>query len=396
MGLRLGLTLLGLILLRPLLLLGLLHALLRLLLCRSLLLGALLRRIGWTRLLLLLWLGLPRLLRLLSALGLLTGLRLLNLALRFLPRLRLLCLALRLRPRLRPLRLLRLPLLLLRRRSVLLRCAVAWLGGRLPLIALPLFVLRKHGYRRSEKQEDGGRTRYSCEFHDVGSCRLLRRHADHQVSRAPAKRRLACAVQSSQSIQMRTFLPIAMVGIIFSVAGMAQVPEPSRWQIKLRFHAEHAYGPWQLVVAVAGAGYLQKTNSPREWGQGWNAYGERLGSTLAYSGVRNTIGFGLDTMLREDPRYYRSTDRGFWRRTGHVVRGTFLTRTDSGGETLSIWRIGSAYGAAFISNEWRPDSVDTKKLSVEQGSVHIGADLLQNFGSEFWPDIRRKIRHHDP
>jgi len=67
-----------------------------------------------------------------------------------------------------------------------------------------------------------------------------------------------------------------------------------------------------------------------------------------------------------------------------------LTRTDSGGETLSTWRIGSAYGAAFLSNQWYPDRLNTTRLGLIQGSVTLGFDLVGNLGAEFWPDIKKR------
>lgn len=169
---------------------------------------------------------------------------------------------------------------------------------------------------------------------------------------------------------------------------------PIGWEGKLRFHAVSAYGPSSLAGAAVYDGFLQAINFPREWEQGWSGYGKRLGSTLAYSGVRNLLGFGLDSAMHQDPRYYRSTERGTWRRTRHAFRETILTHKDSGGETLATWRFGSAYGAAFISNEWYPDRVNTVALGLSQGSTQLGFDLLSNLGSEFWPDIKRKLVHH--
>jgi hypothetical protein len=101
-------------------------------------------------------------------------------------------------------------------------------------------------------------------------------------------------------------------------------------------------------------------------------------------------------MLHQDPRYFRSLGSGFGRRAAHALRATILTRTDSGGETLSTWRLGSDYGAAFLSNEWYPDRVNTVRLGALQGSLHLGFDLIGNLGVEFWPDIRRKILRRRP
>ena len=169
--------------------------------------------------------------------------------------------------------------------------------------------------------------------------------------------------------------------------------DPIGWEGKLRFHAVSAYGPGALAGAAVYDGVLQGINFPHEWERDGLGYSKRLGSTLAYSGIRNLLGFGLDSALHQDPRYYRSTERGKWRRTKHAFRETILTHKDSGGETLAIWRLGSAYGAAFISNEWYPDRVNTVALGLSQGTTQLGFDLLSNLGSEFWPDIKRKLQH---
>jgi hypothetical protein len=112
---------------------------------------------------------------------------------------------------------------------------------------------------------------------------------------------------------------------------------------------------------------------------------------VAWSGIHSALAFGLDSTLHQDPRYFRSTDTGFWRRAGHALRGTVLTHTDSGGETLSTWRFGSDYGSAMLSNMWYPDRLNTARLGFIQGSVTLGFDLASNLGCEFWPDIRRKV-----
>ena len=85
-----------------------------------------------------------------------------------------------------------------------------------------------------------------------------------------------------------------------------------------------------------------------------------------------------------------------WRRTMHAFRETILTHKDSGGETLSTWRLGSAYGAAFISNEWRPDRGNAVAQGFSKGSTQLGVDLLSNVGREFWPDIKRKLQRRKP
>jgi hypothetical protein len=99
----------------------------------------------------------------------------------------------------------------------------------------------------------------------------------------------------------------------------------------------------------------------------------------------------LDSTLHEDPRYFRSGSGSFLRRAGHAFRGTILTHTDHGTETLSFWRFGSAYGAAYLSNQWYPARLNTVGLGFSEGSLRLGFDLASNLASEFWPDIKRMV-----
>ena len=184
--------------------------------------------------------------------------------------------------------------------------------------------------------------------------------------------------------------PTPVTGIApTSVIGIA----PLDWQGKLQFHAQTTYGPWAVAGFAAYAGFLQEINSPKEWGQGGGAYGKRFASTLAWSGIHSTLAFGLDSALHQDPRYYRSRSTGFWRRSAHAFRGTILTRTDAGGETLSTWRIGSSYGAAFLSDLWYPARLDTFRHGFADGSLGLGLGFASNLGAEFWPDIKSKLFH---
>ena len=194
---------------------------------------------------------------------------------------------------------------------------------------------------------------------------------------------------------MRTVLIVVLMCAV-PVAGIAQTPAALDASGKLLYHVERTFSPGSLALSGVKAGYSQMTDSPTEWGQGGDAYGKRLVSSVASSGIRAVLAFGLDSTLHQDPRYFRSDSTGIWPRTKHALRGTILTRTDSGGETLSIWRLGSAYGAAFISEQWYPDRLHTVHHGFVGGSTRLGFDLAKNVFAEFWPDIKKKISRRKP
>jgi len=188
-------------------------------------------------------------------------------------------------------------------------------------------------------------------------------------------------------------MPFIAIALAIPASGPAQPLTPMDVNDKLNYQLKLSVGPTALFEDAAYAGFLQIDDSPKEWGQGWAAYGRRYWSTAATSGIHSALAFGLDTSLREDPRYFRSVGGGFWSRAGLAVRGTVLTHTDHGTETLSIWRFGSAYGAAYISNQWYPGRLNTVGLGFADGSIRLGFDLVSNLASEFGPDLKRMVLH---
>src|SRR5258708_1811580 len=75
------------------------------------------------------------------------------------------------------------------------------------------------------------------------------------------------------------------------IFGMVAPSEPSELTETKRFHLYllSAGGPIPILGEAIGAGVSQWDNSPQAWGQGWDAYGHRFGSNLAYNGIRQTI-----------------------------------------------------------------------------------------------------------
>ena len=192
---------------------------------------------------------------------------------------------------------------------------------------------------------------------------------------------------------IRSMRSIFVLGVALAIpaVGLAQPLTALDATGKFDFHLMRTVGPLALVGDAAYAGILQEADTPTEWGQGGSGYGKRFASTVACSGIHSALAFGLDSTLHEDPRYFRSVRGGFGRRTGHAFRETILTHTDQGAETLSIWRFGSAYGAAYLSNQWYPGRLNTVKLGFAEGSLQVGFDVVSNLASEFWPDLKRKL-----
>ncbi len=138
----------------------------------------------------------------------------------------------------------------------------------------------------------------------------------------------------------------------------------------------------------------QARNDPKEWGQGWDAYGKRFGANFADNSIGTYMTVAVfPTLFREDPRYYQLGRGGFRRRAYHAVNRLFVTRTDSGHERFNYSEsVGNAVAAA-ISNIYHVPSDRTASRNATTFAFLIVYDGLSNGLKEFWPDIRRKVFH---
>lgn len=163
-------------------------------------------------------------------------------------------------------------------------------------------------------------------------------------------------------------------------------------QQRFRDYLRAAAGPSTLLVYAGTASVGQWSNSPKEWGQGWAAYGKRYGDLLAYNASRQTISYGVATALKEDNRYFASGRAGFWGRAGNTLLATFTARRADGSTGVSVSSITGVVGASALSQLWQP----ANRRGVGNTAYSCGASWVSsavtNLLSEFLPELRGRRR----
>jgi len=154
---------------------------------------------------------------------------------------------------------------------------------------------------------------------------------------------------------------------------------------RLRLYFTSAFGPGAIATAAAAGGISQWRGTPKEWREGAEAYGDRLGNAFAIHVIRTTLQSGVAAVLHEDNRYIRSTGTGFWKRSRHAVASVFLARNDAGAAHFAYSRFGAAAGASFISRIWQPYSTNASGDAAVNFGVSIAADIGWNAFKEFRP-----------
>ena len=160
---------------------------------------------------------------------------------------------------------------------------------------------------------------------------------------------------------------------------------------KFEYRLNQVLGVHGYLGAAAGAAWGQARNVPREWGQGTEGYATRYFSDFGTNLIRQSVAYGLETGLHEDPRYFPSEERAFKHRLKNVFLQTLVARTDSGRNTFAWARIGSAFAAGAITDAWQPPSTNTPGRAAMRGCIMLGGDLGYNFLQEFIPIFRPKV-----
>jgi hypothetical protein len=174
-----------------------------------------------------------------------------------------------------------------------------------------------------------------------------------------------------------------------SAAGDAYVPLSDSEKAKV--FGQRIIALKSLAKSAFTAAVNQADDSPREWEQNLGGYVRRYSHKLGTRAVKSGIGLLVAMPLQQDPRYFHSDATGVWHRTADAVTNTFLTRTDSGSRSLSLWRITGNYGAQFVSNTWRPDQEAHVSDTLKRATISMGLDAVTNVFKEFWPDIRKHV-----
>ena len=145
----------------------------------------------------------------------------------------------------------------------------------------------------------------------------------------------------------------------------------------------------EALEATVPAAVLQQVHDwPEEWGKKRSGFEKRVGSLYAQFAVGVLIEDGVKAIHPEDTRYHRVGRGNFFKRTGHVIAGTFTARNPEG-ERVPAWSVpANAYGSWAIATLWSPHDLRNGRSIAEWGTAGLGAFAGTNLIKEFWPDLR--------
>ena len=189
-----------------------------------------------------------------------------------------------------------------------------------------------------------------------------------------------------------------MLGVLpqFGVTDRKDAP-PLAPREKFRLFYRTAFDPMEFVLTGAEAGISQAENEFPDYGQGASGYGKRFGAAFTGQATSNFFGsFVYPVLLKEDPRYFRLRDGSFKKRLGYSLVQVFIAHRDSGGRTFGWSNALGALTAGGIANAYYPAADRGFGLTMSRAGISLLYGSLGGIGSEFWPDVARKLHRRRP
>jgi hypothetical protein len=161
---------------------------------------------------------------------------------------------------------------------------------------------------------------------------------------------------------------------------------------KFRLFVNQSISPPYILAAGISAAYEQARNSPKAYGQGWDAYASRFGVDVARATSNSFFSsFVLATVLHEDPRFFPQYRPSLWGSVKYSAQRVFITRTDAGFDRFNSSGVFGTAAAEGLANVYLPASEQTAARNCER----VGTDLAWKFGGNmfknYWPTLFRSL-----
>jgi Carboxypeptidase regulatory-like domain len=160
-------------------------------------------------------------------------------------------------------------------------------------------------------------------------------------------------------------------------------PAPLTTKMKFKLALKVSTDPVTAGGVLFVASAKQAGNTP-DYGQGWGAYGKRVG-LVATDGFADIMigGAILPSLLHQDPRYFYQGTGTTGSRFRHAVFSTFVARTDQGESQPNYSSLGGVLASSSLANLYYPRSNRGAGLVFGNFAIgiaeRIGANLAQEF-----------------
>jgi len=164
-------------------------------------------------------------------------------------------------------------------------------------------------------------------------------------------------------------------------------PKEKRW-----LAVRNVVDPFNAITILGDAGIAVGSNAYSPYGPGMPGFGRYVGVSYAQDMTGEFFGtFLIPTIVHQDPHYHRMPDASIPRRAGHAILQVVWTKGDNGKDMVNYANL---VGFAFddeIGNFYVPGQQTNLPASAVRYGIAVASAPIENFITEFMPDVARRI-----
>jgi hypothetical protein len=173
---------------------------------------------------------------------------------------------------------------------------------------------------------------------------------------------------------------------------IATSPGPLTTGGKFKLFVNQSISPPYILEAAFSAAFDQARNVPKDFGQGWAAYGSRFGTDMARSSSSSFFGtFLLASVLRQDPRFFPQSKPSFWGSLKYSTQRVIITRNDSGRDVFNTSGLLGPLASEGLANVYLPLSEQTVGKTFTRFASDLAWRVGGNMFKNYWPTFFRNM-----
>jgi hypothetical protein len=161
---------------------------------------------------------------------------------------------------------------------------------------------------------------------------------------------------------------------------------------KARLAVHNVLDPFNGLTILAEAGISVGADAHSPYGPGMAGFGRHVGVSFTQDLTGEFLcTFLIPSVMHQDPHYHRMPNAPIPRRVRHAITQVFWTQGDNGQGMLNYADLVGAAASDEINNLYVPHRETNLPATTERWGIGIATAPIDNFVSEFLPDVARHI-----
>jgi hypothetical protein len=161
---------------------------------------------------------------------------------------------------------------------------------------------------------------------------------------------------------------------------------------KAHLAARNLLDPFNAITILGSSAILVGSDADSPYGPGMRGFGSAVGVSYTQEMTGEFFGvFLIPSIVHQDPHYHRMPNATMKRRITHAIYQVAWTQGDNGKGMVNYANLVGFAIDDEISNLYVPGRETDLPASAERYATGLGAAPIDNFITEFLPDVARHI-----